>query len=134
VRLLLDTNVLIAAFISHGVCAELLEHASKRHTLLWSRPLLTEFRNTLIRKFKIPTLLAAEAAGLVAMESLEVVPAALDKKVCRDPSDDVVLGTALAGEADAIVTGDGDLLVLKRYGSIKIVSPRDFWKFEAESD
>jgi predicted nucleic acid-binding protein len=38
----------------------------------------------------------------------------------------VVLATAVAAKASAIVTGDLDLLVLRRYNGIDIVSPRDF--------
>jgi predicted nucleic acid-binding protein len=63
---------------------------------------------------------------------LEVVePVALRAQVCRDPDDDVVLGTAVAGRCDAIVTGDKDLLDLVRYRDIPIVSPRGFWSLES---
>jgi predicted nucleic acid-binding protein len=51
--------------------------------------------------------------------------------VCGDADDDVVLGTAVAGRCDAIVTGDKDLLDLVRYRGIEIVSPRGFWSFES---
>ena len=47
-------------------------------------------------------------------------------KVCRDPDDNVVIETALAGQAAYIVTGDEDLLALKRYESVRIVTPRSF--------
>ena len=50
----------------------------------------------------------------------------LDAPVCRDPDDDWVLATALAGQADAIVTGDADLLVLDVFQGIAILSPRQF--------
>jgi predicted nucleic acid-binding protein len=53
-----------------------------------------------------------------------VKPEPLPKRVCRDPDDDVVLATAVAGRADFIVTGDDDLLVLKRFRGIRILSPR----------
>lgn len=53
-------------------------------------------------------------------------PPALDEPVCRDPDDDVALATALAGGADAIVTGDGDLPSLKESRGIEILSPRQF--------
>ena len=50
----------------------------------------------------------------------------LSARVCRDKSDDVVLATALAGKADMIVIGDEDLLVLKEFRGIRILSPRQF--------
>ena len=63
---------------------------------------------------------------------LEVVePVALEVAMSRDPDDDVVLGTAIAGRCDAIVTGDKDLLDLVSCRGIAIVSPRGFWSFES---
>ena len=55
-----------------------------------------------------------------------VVPAPLASPVSRHPDDDVVLATAVAANATAIVTGDLDLLVLQRYRGIEIVTPRNF--------
>jgi predicted nucleic acid-binding protein len=52
--------------------------------------------------------------------------------VCRDADDDVVLGTAIAGRCDAIVTGDRDLLDLVGYREVAIVSPSGFWSFEGK--
>lgn len=46
--------------------------------------------------------------------------------VCRDADDDHVLATAVAVGADCIVTGDGDLLALHRFGAIRILTARDF--------
>ena len=48
--------------------------------------------------------------------------------VCRDPADDIVLAAAVEGRADVIVTGDADLLALKQYEGIHIVTPRAFLK------
>jgi predicted nucleic acid-binding protein len=45
---------------------------------------------------------------------------------CRDPGDDWVLATALAGEAGTIETGDADLLTLGTYSGIELLSPRQF--------
>jgi uncharacterized protein len=51
VRLLLDTNVLVAAFVARGVCAGLLEHCVRHHIVISSRPLLDELGDVLTRKF-----------------------------------------------------------------------------------
>jgi putative PIN family toxin of toxin-antitoxin system len=55
-----------------------------------------------------------------------VRPLKLDKPVCRDPDDDVVIATALAAHARAIITGDKDLLVLKQHAGVRMITPRQF--------
>ena len=78
------------------------------------------------------TAAQADQAVRLLRTRLEVVePVALGAQVCRDPGDDVVLGTAVAGRCGAVVTGDKDLLDLVRYRGIEIVSPRGFWSFES---
>lgn len=62
-----------------------------------------------------------------------VTPVALASQVCRDPDDDNILAAALSGPCDCVVTGDKDLLVLKRYEGVAIYSPRDFLKNEGFS-
>jgi putative PIN family toxin of toxin-antitoxin system len=125
VRVVLDANVVIAAVISEGLCRDLVRVRVLQHTLVTSEPLLRELRTTLRDKFgeepdELPLLFQLN-------EEAEIVPPPrLDERVCRDKDDDVVLATALAGKADVIVTGDEDLLVLKKFGGIEILSPRQF--------
>ncbi|HTC22198.1 MAG TPA: putative toxin-antitoxin system toxin component, PIN family, partial [bacterium] len=75
----------------------------------------------------------SEVLSILAEEATKVIPRKLDKPVCEDPSDDPILGTALAGMADFLVSGDKDLLSLKRYEQIRIVSPREYWAKIMES-
>ena len=46
--------------------------------------------------------------------------------ICRDPNDDMIIACAIDAAADYIVTGDEDLLILKRYKDIVIINPRNF--------
>ena len=48
-RIVLDTNILIAAFIARGSCNELVEHCVVHHDLVLSKPILGEFRNVLAK-------------------------------------------------------------------------------------
>ncbi|MFM8363898.1 MAG: putative toxin-antitoxin system toxin component, PIN family, partial [Verrucomicrobiota bacterium] len=48
---------------------------------------------------------------------------------CRDPDDLMVLGLVSPGSAQAIVTGDKDLLVLEQFKGTPIMTPRAFWEF-----
>ncbi|MEO7190271.1 MAG: putative toxin-antitoxin system toxin component, PIN family [Vicinamibacterales bacterium] len=121
----LDTNVVIAALVANGLCRELLHRAIRRRVLATSDALLDELDTTLRDKFDVTPSVAAFLDLFRA--SIRVVEAkALSERVCRDATDDVVLATAVAAEANTIVTGDQDLLVLGSYQGISIVSPRSF--------
>ena len=130
-RLVLDANVLIAAFVARGVCAELLEHCVREHEPVTSVAILEEVRRNLVAKIKVAPSQADQTVNLLRTRLQVVEPVDLGAQVCRDPDDDVVLGTAMAGRCDAIVTGDRDLLDLGTHQDIAIVSPRGFWSFES---
>jgi predicted nucleic acid-binding protein len=90
-----------------------------------SPALLDEIDGTLRARFTIGP------AAMAFLEQLRlrvhlVVPAPLAPPVSRAPDDDVVLATAVAANATAIVTGNRDLLVLQRCRGVEIVTPRDF--------
>lgn len=131
-NLLLDTNVLVAALVARGVCADLLEHCAREYVVVTSEPLLDELHNVLTRKFRQREADARSAVRLFRDTFVLVVPETIDPPVCRDGDDDVVLGTALAGGCAAIVSGDQDLLVLDPFGEIRILTPSAFWKWESE--
>ena len=122
-KILLDTNVLIAAFISHGVCSELFEHCAQHHILLTSDFILGEFRQILTGKLKYTSDETEEAVELLLSRTSVVSPTALEESVCRDPDDDNVLATAIAGMAECIITADKDLLELQKHRGIDIISP-----------
>lgn len=131
-NLLLDTNVLVAALIARGVCADLLEHCVREHVVVTSQSLLDEFHDVLMRKFRQREADARDALRLFRDRFTVVDPEMLNPPVCRDVDDDVVLGTALAGGGTAIVTGDQDLLVLDPFRGIRILTPAAFWKWESD--
>ena len=132
-RVVLDTNVLIAAFIARGTCHELLEYCVHEHELVTSRFIAKEMREALVKKFNYSRREATEALALLNMRMTVVTPEPLPAPVCRDQDDDKIIGTALAGACACIVTGDKDLLVLKHYRGIDIISPDRFWRYEAKS-
>ena len=123
-----DTNVLVAAFISEGVCSKLLTRARKRQFHLFISPfILQEFERILIRKLAVPKDEARDAVRLVS-EAADVIllPPDLETPICRDSNDDKVLACSLAAETDYLVTGDADLLNLRSFRNIPIISPRNF--------
>jgi putative PIN family toxin of toxin-antitoxin system len=122
----LTRTSLYAAFAAKGFCEELVDEAAGACELIWSDTLREEFESILARRHEIgPATRVALAAYVDLCEFVEPEP--LSKRICRDADDDdVVLATALAGKADVIVTGDEDLLVLKKFRGIEILSPRQF--------
>jgi putative PIN family toxin of toxin-antitoxin system len=117
--------VLYSALTAKGFCEEVLDEAAGACNIVWSTPLKQQLESILARRHRIglATRVALEAYADLC-EFVEAQP--LPTRVCRDKSDDVVLATAVAGTADAIVTGDGDLLVLKKFRGTRILSPRQF--------
>ncbi len=76
---------------------------------------------------------AVAARRLLTARFTIVSPVGLERQVCRDVDDDRVIGTALAGRCACIVSGDQDLLTLKRYRDIRMLTAQEFWRFEAET-
>jgi putative PIN family toxin of toxin-antitoxin system len=132
VRAVVDTNILIRALIKpRGTVGPIIRRLRDGdYTLVYSAPILDE----LIEKLALPRirhkyrLENAEIEALVALIALRgelVVP---DRKVrvCRDPADDMFIEAALAGAAEHVVTGDKDLLILKKFETVRFVTPRTF--------
>jgi len=129
-RIVLDTNVLIAAFISHGNCNELLEHCALNHSVILSPFIISELREKLTGKFHYSKREADAVVRLLKSRFEVVRPAALEEAICRDPDDDAIIATALSGNCSCIVSGDKDLLVLEKVQEIHVISPANFWAFE----
>ena len=128
-RVFLDTNVIVAAFATRGLCADVFRLVLAEHEMLISAALIEELSRTLTRKIRVPEPVVREivaflrAAGSTVEGALERPPIAV-----RDPDDVVILGGAISGEADVLVTGDRDLLVLGSVGPLRILDPRGFWE------
>lgn len=123
-----DTNVLIAAIITEGICSRLLRRARTGELSLVSCPfIITEVRRILARKFRLSYEEVAAAIEPIREAMSEIIEheAEIDR-ICRDQDDDHVLACALAAKADYLVTGDADLLDIKSFRRVRIVTPRDF--------
>jgi len=128
-RIVLDSNVLIAAFAARGLCDTILEFCLDSHNILLSEDIILEVSLNLRKKIKITPQVVDKITTLLRENAEVLVPENLSNKLCRDPGDLHVLGLAIAGKADCIVTGDKDLLVLKNFHNIPILSPREFSVF-----
>ena len=127
-KAVLDTNVLIAAFLTNGLCAKLLQRARRNQFSLILCPfILQEFQNFLQKKVKASSQEIEIASNLLQEAASEIIqPSIVIERTCRDADDDNILKCALASASDYLVTGDEDLLTLHKFGKIKIIKPRQF--------
>lgn len=128
-RVVIDTNVLIAGLLWHGSPHALLTQVRSGALGLVSSPaLLVELADVLSRT-KFDAVLKRTSTSrerlLAEVRQLTQVldPPPLAQPVCRDPDDDKVLALALAARVELIVSGDRDLLVLQQFEGMPIVDP-----------
>ena len=128
-RVFLDTNVLVSAFATRGLSADVFRLVLAEHELIVGRIVLEELRRVLEEKIGLPDSAVEEATGL--LEERGVVPTVDEDPGVEvsDPSDARVLATAIAAGAEVLVTGDRDLLSVKgRVRGLRILDPRGFWE------
>ena len=128
-RVVIDTNVLIsAAILEESVPARARNHALHYGRLVATEETLLEFVARLLSpKFDAYVSRAARETLLQTLHQvIEIVTVTQVVKACRDPRDDKFLEAAVNGRADAIVTGDKDLLILHPFAGVKIVTPADY--------
>ena len=125
-KVVLDANVIIAAFAARGLCESVVEVWLSEHQIVLSDHLFDEILKNLRLKVKLPTNIIDNIGEFLREHADISIPVPLESDVCRDPDDIKVLGLAFASNADYIVTGDKDLLVLKSFQGIPILNPRSF--------
>jgi putative PIN family toxin of toxin-antitoxin system len=128
-RIVLDTNVYVSRLLSErSVPGRAVAKAWREAIPLVSRPTVEELR-AVLRRPKFDAYVRPETIDsyLAQIWSLSVhIFNPRPIHACRDPRDDKFLEVAVHGRADAIVTGDADLLALHPFRGIEIVSPADF--------
>jgi hypothetical protein len=129
VRIVFDTNVLLAGLFTRGVCEALLDACigTEQHVIILSDHILHEFAQHAKDKFSAPHDKVEHALAVLRGNCNVVEPSDVPADACRDADDLPVLGTAVVGKADCIVSGDQDLLVMRTFGSARILSPRQLY-------
>ena len=130
-RVVFDSNVLVAAFATHGVCHDLFEYCLRNTTICCSDFIATEVERILVTKIKTPAPAVSEIIQYLRAQAEWVTPVHKSAEALREPVDRMIIAIALSAEADFLITGDKDLLVLKRVRKTVMILPRDFWvKFQ----
>ncbi|MEZ2276879.1 MAG: putative toxin-antitoxin system toxin component, PIN family [Microcoleus sp.] len=131
-KIVVDTNIFVSGWLWGGIPARLFRLARTHQLIICaSEPILTELETTL-NKQKLQAKLQSlsfTVNGLMSgtRELVEIYPiSTVNVPELRDVNDNMILGTAIAAGAEAIVTGDLDLLVLQEYEGIPILTAREF--------
>lgn len=126
VRIVLDTNVLISAIVFGGKPRKILEMVkNKELSGVISPVLMAELEEILSKKIKYPKERVLQVEKKMK-KIFRVVHPIKTIKAARDDNDNRVLEAAIEGKCEYIVTGDKDLLDLKRYQGIRILTPTEF--------
>jgi putative PIN family toxin of toxin-antitoxin system len=128
VRVFPDTNVLASAVTTRGLCADVLREVLSSHDLIISKPLLKELRDVLKKKFGVPASLVSEFINMLQQDTTLADHSGLPDVKIKDKDDLIILATALSGDTELFITGDKELLLLKKIEKMGIVSPRSFWE------
>jgi putative PIN family toxin of toxin-antitoxin system len=149
-KVFLDTNVLLSAIISNGICADLLKalkttqpDAFATTTCFTCHRVLLELKEHLPNKFKWSAL-DTEAAITAFSDEYTLAPPAYTTVPCKDTDDGWILVDAQLAGCDYFITGDKEVLALYSVGNMRVCTPREMllWlrtgipipKFEAHED
>ena len=138
---ILDTSVIIAFLLSTGrsFAREIVCQAkNKKIKLAASKEKIIELKKTLSYQSikKLPNYKSYLVASFIAWYQYNVIYYSLENKKIfkglRDIKDNIFLQLALISKAKYLITGDKDLLILKRVKSTKIITTKDFFELETK--
>lgn len=127
-KVLLDTNVLVSAFATRGLCHDVLRVVLTDHRLVVGKANLDELERVLREKLRLPQNRIVEVTELVNEYAEVVFPSAPATWPESDPDDQWIVASAIRGGVDLLVTGDKDLLAESHDHHVRIVTPRGFWE------
>jgi len=127
-KVFFDTNILVAAFATRGLCADLFAHVLLEHELVVGEVVLTELREKLRKTIRLPKATADEIESLLRESSVVKKPRKHLGLKITDPDDEWVVASAVAGDADVLVTGDAAVLKIAKPAPLRIVNPRGLWE------
>jgi len=126
-KIVLDSNIIVAAYAGRGLCNSVFELCLDRYSVIISDFILKEVYRTLHNKLKMPIKNVQIIIDYLKEFCILSEYEKLKEIICRDKNDNDIIALTLSNNVGYLITGDNDLLVLKKYKNVKIISPRDFW-------
>lgn len=127
-KVVLDTNVIIASLAARGLCHSVLELCLDRFEIVISPFLIDEVEANLSKKLRLPNRLIRDIIEFLSENATLIDVDEIPQDVCKDPDDARILALARKSVAAYLITGDKDLLRINKFASSKILSPRQFWE------
>ena len=127
-RVFLDTNVIASATATRGLCSDVLRSVIEFHEFVVSDVLFDETKRILREKFNASDALIADILWLLQQDTIFTESEPLAELHLKDPADIAMVSSTINGGVELMVTGDKEILALKKIGGLEIVSPRQFWE------
>ena len=126
-RIVIDTNVLISAAFYAGFVKKFFDEIGDKYTICGNLKIIEEYHKT--KEKMISKNLGRFNAKVFDnfLEKVQSFEKVSDLKICRDPKDDKFINCAIDAKAIYIVSGDNDLLTIKNFAGIEIITAREFY-------
>ena len=128
IKVVLDTNVIIAAFVARGLSNSVFELCLDKFEVIISEYIINEISKKLINKVKIPEEKVKEIIDFLRDYYTIANYENFKESISGDKKDDEILALAKGSSSKYIVTVDKDLLVLINFEDIRIINPRQLWE------
>ena len=127
-KILIDTNILISGLFFQGLPKILLNEIDfEKFKVCVNEEIISEYKEQIYKKILNPKYTLNEGLFEKFFERLQKFERKSDLKICRDPKDDKFINCAIDAKAIYIVSGDNDLLTIKNFAGIEIVTAREFY-------
>jgi putative PIN family toxin of toxin-antitoxin system len=125
-RVYLDTNVVVSALATRGLCADVLQLVLAEHELVVGEAMLSELPRVLRQKLDLPNETIEDIVGFLRRQATVVTAKTRASLKGVETADAAVVAEATAGAVDLLVTGDHGLLAAPDL-PVRTVSPRELW-------
>jgi len=126
-KIVIDTNVVISGIFFGGYPGKVIEAVAGRHIEAFATPEIVKEYEAVIDEMILRKQGKFGRNVLTTLLScITIIPPESDVHVCRDPDDDKFIACAQDAKAAYIVSGDKDLLDIKGYKEIRMITARDF--------
>lgn len=128
-RIIIDTNIVISGLFFHGLPKKLLSEIDfEKFEFCVNEEIQKEYTEKVNQKISNTKYNLNEELRKKFFSNLQSFEMVSDLKVCRDPDDDKFINCAIDAKAIYIVSGDNDLLTLKNFAGVEIVTAREFYQ------